>query len=156
MQQPLPELSELRQPQTAWHAGTAAAAAGKDLGSTAPAVPLPPRLPLPVGRNGSDSRSSSSSSVDLELQVAKGDADSFVLLLHAFEGAEGAAGAAIAYCWSTNTLQVRAAGGVGVLGMQQLLIAQAALLACLHLLSILCLTAHHSSLHEVVAHGACC
>jgi hypothetical protein len=44
--------------------------------------------------------------VDLELQVAKGDADSFVLVMHPFEGVHGAAGAAVAYCWSTNTLQV--------------------------------------------------
>lgn len=46
---------------------------------------------------------SSSSSVDVELTVSKGESDAFALVLHPFEGA---AGATIAYCWSTNTLQV--------------------------------------------------
>jgi len=97
-QEPLPELRELRQQQGAWHAG--AAAAGK---ASSTGVSLPPGQPLPLG---SGEPGFSSSSVDLELQVARGDAESFVLLLHPFQGAVGAAGAAITYCWDTNTLQV--------------------------------------------------
>ena len=105
MQEPLPELRELRQVQGAWHVGAAAAAA-KDNGnglSSAP-VALPPRQALPVGHGGA--AFSSSSSVDLEVKIAKGASDSVALLLQPFEDCAGAAGAAISYCWSTNTLQV--------------------------------------------------
>jgi hypothetical protein len=109
LQEPLPELQELRQQEGAWHAGAAADAHSS---SSSAGVVLLPGQPMRVG-DGSDvlasssSRSSSSSSsMDLELMVAKGDADSFALVMHPFAGAVGASGAAITYCWSTNTLQV--------------------------------------------------
>lgn len=106
MQEPLPELRQLRQQQGAWHIGTAAASSNGSINSRvgSAGVALLPRQPMCLG----DGVAGFSTSVDLELQVAKGDADSFVLVMHPFEGVAGAAGAAIAYCWSTNTLQVRA------------------------------------------------
>lgn len=103
LQAPLPELRQLRQQEGAWHVGAAAGSGGNGSGSSP--VLLRPREPLPVPLPTADG-SSSSSSVDLELQVARGGAESFVLLLHPWAGVEGAAGAAVAYCWRTNTLQV--------------------------------------------------
>jgi hypothetical protein len=98
MQEPLPELQALRQPGSAWHIGSAAA-------SGAAPVLLPPGQPLRLGAGSA--AFCSSSSIDVELQLAKGDAQSVALLLHPFDGVAGAAGAAITYCWDTNTLQVR-------------------------------------------------
>lgn len=103
LQEPLPELKQLRQQQQgAWHVGSAASAHGHSSSNSA-GVKLSPGQPLQLGAGIAGF---SSSSVDMELQVARGDGDSFALVLHAFEGAEGAAGAAITYCWSTRELQV--------------------------------------------------
>lgn len=102
LQEPLPELRELRQQQGAWHVGAQGHSSSSN-GNGSAGVQLVPGQPLRVGAGVGGF---SSSSVDLELQIAKGDADSFALVLHSFEGVAGAAGAAISYCWSTNTLQV--------------------------------------------------
>jgi hypothetical protein len=125
MQEPLPELRQLRQQQGAWHIGGSDAESASSVNSSrgsdavfatsansssrwrdSRGVALLPRRPLHLGGGVAGFNSSS---VDLELQVAKGDADSIVLVMHPFEGVKGAAGAAVAYCWSTNTLQVRLA-----------------------------------------------
>lgn len=100
-QAPLPELAQLRQQQGAWHAGAAATDDGTGASSTLiPGQRLRIGDGLPVAFD--------SSSVDVELTVARGQADAFALLLQPFEGAAaGAAGAAVTYCWSTHTLQVR-------------------------------------------------
>ncbi|WIA38806.1 hypothetical protein OEZ86_002088 [Tetradesmus obliquus] len=113
LQQPLPELSALRQQRGAWHVGKHAAdgeaACTKSLGDAdafeAP-LALLPGVPMQLGGSSSSSSSSSSSHVDVELTLARGEAESVVLLLQPFEGLAGAAGAGIAYCWATDTLQV--------------------------------------------------
>eukprot|EP00775_Hariotina_reticulata_P013159 gene13159-13289_t len=93
LQEPLPELNLLRQHEKAWHAGEAA-------GPAAPLLLLPPGMVLQLG-------GSSGSHMDIELSIARGSADAVVLVLQPFDsGVEGAAGAGIAYCWETNTLQV--------------------------------------------------
>jgi hypothetical protein len=109
LQEPLPELAALRQQHNAWHIGSTAGkasslttAAGGSGGGDAFEAPLAlqPGVPLQLGS------SSSSSHVDLELTLQRGEAESVVLLLQPFEGLPGAAGAGIAYCWATDTLQV--------------------------------------------------
>jgi hypothetical protein len=107
-QEPLPELRELRQQEGAWHVGAAATDAqgsSTSSSSSSAGVTLLPGQPMRLG-DGSSVLTSSSSSLDMELKVAKGGAESFALVLHPFAGAVGASGAAITYCWSTNTLQV--------------------------------------------------
>jgi hypothetical protein len=107
-QAPLPELAQLRHQQGAWHAGAAAAAAAAaaDSGNGSSGVSLLPGQRLRIGEGLPGAFNSSS--IDVELTVARGEADSLALLLHPFVGATaGAAGAALTYCWSTNTLQVR-------------------------------------------------
>jgi hypothetical protein len=111
LQEPLPELAALRQQHNAWHIGSAAdkasdsaAAAGERGagGSLEAPLALLPGVPLQLGSG------SSSSHVDLEVTLQRGEAESVVLLLQRFEGLPGAAGAGIAYCWATDTLQVGA------------------------------------------------
>eukprot|EP00878_Enallax_costatus_P009511 GHUV01009939.1.p1 GENE.GHUV01009939.1~~GHUV01009939.1.p1 ORF type:complete len:772 (+),score=256.40 GHUV01009939.1:334-2316(+) len=90
LQEPLPELKLLRQQHTAW---------------TTEGIPLSLLPGSPVDIAGTVS---GSSHMDMEITVSKGDADSFAVVLHPFveAGVAGAAGAAITYCWKTNTLQV--------------------------------------------------
>lgn len=107
LQEPLPELTQLRQQQGAWHIGAAAVAAARETGARAPpagTVLLPAGVPVQLAG------SCSSSHIELEVTVAKGGADSVVLVLQPFDGLAGAAGAGVAYCWKTNTLQVGAVG----------------------------------------------
>ncbi|KAF6262321.1 glycosyl hydrolase [Scenedesmus sp. NREL 46B-D3] len=104
LQEPLPELAALRQRRGAWHVGTAGTASSGVTAADALEAPLAllPGVPLQLGGGGAGG-SRGSSHVDLELTLTRGEAESVVLLLQPFEGA---AGAAIAYCWSTDTLQV--------------------------------------------------
>jgi hypothetical protein len=128
LQEPLPELAALRQQHGAWHVGKhaevkraagviKAAGAGVDENvSSAFEAPkaLLPGVPLQFGDNKGSSRAgggSSSSHVDMEFTLARGEAESVVLLLQPFEGLPGAAGAGIAYCWATDALQVRLHAG---------------------------------------------
>lgn len=91
LQEPLPELKLLRQQYNTWS------------NDGIPVSLLPGRAVDLAGCV------SSSSHVDMEVTVSKGDSDSFALILQPFSraGVAGAAGAAISYCWKTNTLQVR-------------------------------------------------
>jgi hypothetical protein len=116
LQEPLPELAALRQQHSAWHIGTAGHASSSSSSSSSPSSPaaagsgagdafeaplaLLPGVQLQLGS------SSSSSHVDLEVTLTRGETESVVLLLQPFEGLPGAAGAGIAYCWATDTLQV--------------------------------------------------
>jgi hypothetical protein len=108
LQEPLPELPALRHQHAAWHVGPSGSGRGcsaAGLSSAADAFQAPlallPGVPLQLGS------SSSSSHVDVEVTLTRGEAESVVLLLQPFEGLPGAAGAGIAYCWTTDTLQVR-------------------------------------------------
>jgi hypothetical protein len=118
LQEPLPELAGLRQQRGAWHIGMHVGeyALGNG-GANAFQAPqaLLPGVPLKLGVSSSSSRGSSSSShVDVEITLTRGEAESVVLLLQPFEGLFGAAGAGIAYCWATDTLQVRRCWGLGL------------------------------------------
>lgn len=103
LQQPLPELQQLRRQPAVWN--TAAAVRGGGAPERV-AVLLEPQRPLEI--TGLVGSSSSSSHVDIEVVISRGAADAFALLLLPFNGVPGAAGAALTYCWLTHTLQVRA------------------------------------------------
>lgn len=92
LQEPLPELKLLRQQHSSWS-------------SDGMPVSLLPGCAVDLAGNVSRS-----SHLDMEVTVSKGDSDSFAIVLQPFgdTGVTGAAGAAISYCWKTNTLQVRA------------------------------------------------
>eukprot|EP00877_Chromochloris_zofingiensis_P013104 jgi/Chrzof1/8047/UNPLg00092.t1 len=84
-QEPLPELTELREPQRAWQ--------------VTEAVPLMSKVPISIAKGVTGDH------VDVEISVTRGTATSFALLLQPYVGC-GGKGAAVAFNWVTGTLQM--------------------------------------------------